>query len=81
MYALFLTLLLLFILVSEQRIHAVNPSKLKGWQLRGTMKVIKSMELTLDDGADIRHMQHMVNRKVVSEAYFETMLEGSKDEQ
>ena len=79
MNAQFRSLLLLFVLLSVQRIQAVNPSQ--GFQLRGTMKVIKSMELTLDEGANIRHMQHMVNRKVVSEAYFETMLEGSKDEQ
>lgn len=81
MDALFRSLLLFFVLLSVQMIQAVNPSQLKGYQLRGTMKVIKSMELTLDEGTNIRHMQHMVNRKVVSEAYFETMLEGSKDEQ
>ena len=80
MNAQFRSLLLLFVLLSVQRIQAVNPSQ-GYYQLRGTMKVIKSMELTLDEGANIRHMQHIVNRKVVSEAYFETMLEGSKDEQ
>ena len=64
--------------VTLQSIIAVNPAQLKGWQLRGTLNVIKEMELNLKEGEDIKQIEKEVQQKLINEAYFESRLEAAR---
>ncbi|GFH56423.1 predicted protein [Chaetoceros tenuissimus] len=61
-----------------QSINAVAPTQLKGWQLRGSLKVIKEIELNLEEGDDIREMENEVQQNLINEAYFESKLEAAR---
>lgn len=69
---------LCYVATLQSTITAVAPTQLKRWQLRGTLKVIKDMELNLEEGDDIREMENEVQQRLINEAYFESKLEAAR---